>query len=388
MNKWEKRKARKQQFMLHLSKRDDVQTVVYVEPPLNLFRLLLLPFLELNNGENRRRWKRALLFKLEELSPKLLLYTPLFPVPFAFRVTAIYNFDLYLSSLLLRWKLRRLALENTVVWLYHPFDRGVLDHFRDRVLSVFDWAEAWSRYFTEFGSQKREQIKALELDIIKRVDLVFTVSQHLLGQARAVNPHSYQLFDGTVPELFDHCEDIIPADMKNLPHPILGYAGLVHDRIDFDLIEQLSDRLPHCSLVFLGHIARSTDRIRQLSQRSNVHFLGLKDYAELPAYMAAVDVCLLPYIPDTVTSPATKIFDYLATGKPTVSTDLVEMDRFRHLVKLARTSEEFIDKVRECLAENSPELAAQRKEEARRNSWALRTQEIMDTLHHRLSRHQ
>ncbi|MEF9438616.1 MAG: hypothetical protein L0922_07775, partial [Candidatus Mariimomonas ferrooxydans] len=68
-------------MMLHLSQRDDVEKVMYIEPPVNLFRLLLLPFSELKTGDGRRRWSRALMFRSERLSDKLYLNTPLFFIP-------------------------------------------------------------------------------------------------------------------------------------------------------------------------------------------------------------------------------------------------------------------------------------------------------------------
>src|SRR3990172_4379151 len=109
LNKGEKRRARKQQFMLHLSLREDVDKVLYVEPPLNFFRLLFLPFLELNSKENRNRWARALNFKIENSceSRKLFIFTPVFFIPFSFRLQLLYNLNLYISFLTVKFRTKR-----------------------------------------------------------------------------------------------------------------------------------------------------------------------------------------------------------------------------------------------------------------------------------------
>ena len=158
VNNWEKRRARKQQFMLHLSLVNDVGRVLYVEPPLNFARLILFPFKELRDCQNRQRWLRAILFKPYHISGKLSIFTPLFLIPFSFRAQALNNFNLFILHFLLKWLSRRLKLDNPVLWLYHPLDVALLKWLKYIRCSCFDWAEDWPKYFSELSFKIRQSI--------------------------------------------------------------------------------------------------------------------------------------------------------------------------------------------------------------------------------------
>lgn len=382
-NTWEKRAARKQQFMLHLSARPDVGPVVYVEPPVNLFRLLFLAFTELRAQDDRRRWKRALRGSVEPLMGKLFLYTPLFFLPFSFRIPGIYTMNLWIAAALFRLRTRHVLTDWTVVWLYHPLDVPLLRFFKRRALAVFDWAESWPEYFTEFGPRGRQWIGAAEELIVRQSDVVFTVSRRLRDAALRLNPQSYQLKDGTVPELFAAAAGVIPGPLQSLPRPIIGYVGSISSRVDLELLCALSDALPRCSIVLVGNNLRSPHDLLRMKQHTNMFYIDARPYRELPDYIAAMDVCLVPYIPALVSSPATKIFDYLAAGKPVVSTDLPEMDSFTGLVTVTSSRAAFIDAVAAHLAHPDADAAARRIAMARANSWARRTDEILDILNTR-----
>jgi hypothetical protein len=380
VDNWSKRKARKQQFMLHLSKRDDVGKVLYIEPPLNFFRLLMFYFTGAKTLENRKRWIRAITFNIYPLKGKLFLYTPLFFIPFSFRIQFIYNFNLFILLLILKIKIKKLVFTNTVLWFYHPFDYPILKWFKNRALSVFDWAEEWAEYFVEFSKRKRKKIKLFEERIIKEADLVFVVSQKLLEEAKKFNNNSYRLFDGTEYRVFQNTSDYIPRDIKHIKKPILGYLGTISHRIDVELLKFISKELPSISLVLIGDIHYKRVNISSLKDYKNIFFLGGKNYGELGKYTKYFDVCILPYKPALVSSPATKVYDYFATGKPIVMTNLLEMEKFRDFVKIARTKKEFVNYIEESLKEENPGLVKMRIKIAKENSWEARTDDIIDEI--------
>lgn len=379
INNWEKRRARKQQFMLHLSLREDVGKVLYIEPPLNLFRLLFLPFSELKTCGNRARWKRALRFKAEQSdeSKKLLIFTPVFFIPFAFRVQFIYNLNCCVSLLIIRHKLRSIGFKNMVLWLYHPFDYPLLRWFKNRVLSVFDWAEEWAEYFVEYGGGRKAEVKRLEESIIKDAGMVFVVSGKMLNKARLLNRSSHHVPDGTEYEIFQEDNNIIPEDIRKIKKPVIGYIGTVGHRFDVELLECLSKELPSCSFVLIGDIHSGLTDISRLNGCRNIYFLGSKEYRELGSYSRCFDVCILPYKPELTSSFPTKLFDYFASGKPVVSTNLIEVLKYRDIVYIAESRDEFIEYVKKALLEESYENKARRLSVARNNSWAERARDIM-----------
>lgn len=376
VNNWEKRKARKQQFMLHLSKREAIGGVFYIEPPLNFFRLLIFPFSELKNFENRHRWIRALSFKLDLLSDKLFLFTPIFFIPFSFRIQFIYNVNLYISLLIIKAKIKRAGFKNIVLWLYHPYDYYLLKWFKERILSCFDWAEEWAEYFIEISSFKRRMVKKLEEKIIKEVNVVFVVSKKLLDKAKVINPNSYVLLDGASPELFQQ-EINVPKDIAHLKKPIIGYTGTITERVNTDLLEFVSDSFPELSIVLIGDIHHHRVSIANLKKRNNIYFLGGKPYEQLPAYMKSFDVCIVPRRTEHNVPPPTKVFDYLASGKPVVSTNIPEIGWLKSYVKIAQSEEQFVEFIKDALKEDSLELRKLRLKIAEENSWAVRVVEIL-----------
>jgi len=388
INNWEKRRARKQQFMLHLSLRQDVGKILYVEPPLNLFRLLFLSSSELKTQDNRKRWLRALSFKIE--SPpggkKIFIFTPLFLFPFSFRSRFIYNLNLYILLLFIKPKISRLNFENTVLWLYHPFDYKLLRWFKKRSLAIFDWAEDWAYYFTEYSFKQRRVVKNLEDRIVQDSDIVFVVSKQLWERAKKLNDNSYQILDGTVPEIFANYDRKIPPEIENIFHPMLGYVGTVFKRLDLDLIVALSEKLPHCSIVLIGNILLPSEELIKI-RRNNVFLLGGREYDELPNYMMNFDVCILPYIPSPYNPPPTKLYDYLATGKPIVATSFPEMDgfKFKELIKIAHSEDEFVNYIKEVIQEDPPDLKTRRMQKAKENSWASRCNEIIAFIQKKMS---
>ena len=381
VNNWEKRKARKQQFMLHLSLRNDVGKVFYIEPPLNLARLIMFPFQELKDHENRQRWLRALLFKPARISDKLFVFTPLFIIPFSFKVQVLYNFNLYIIFLCVRRVLDKFSFNNIVLWLYHPFDLPLIDWFKENICVCFDWAEEWSEFFNELTRRKKKLIVNLQNEIIRKADLVFTVSQDLLERAKKINDNSFHVFDGTVPELFKNNSFAVPEDMRNLVRPVIGYSGTIYTRMDVDLLLELSRVFFNCSFVFVGEVLKLNPiNIAVLKKQPNVYFLGAKEYNSLPAYLMNFDVCIIPYLQNPVTAVPTKIYDYLATGKPVVSTAFSEAELFKDLIYIAHNHDEFIFMLKDALLKEDPILAQKRITAACLNTWALRVENIMDQV--------
>jgi|GEM_PF-748859 len=378
-NNWEKRKARKQQFMFYLSQREDVDKVLYIEPPLNFFRLLILPFLELKNLEDRLRWRRALKLEVEPLSDKFFLYTPLFFLPFSFRIQFIYNLNLFLCLQIIKIKLKNRKFKNIVLWLYHPYDYKLLDYFKKRFILCFDWAEEWSKYFWELSKLRRQKIKKLQEKIILKADLVFVVSENLLKEAKKINPYTFLLLDATSPELFQK-ETKIPKDLLGIKRPIIGYSGTIDERIDIELIKFICENLANASFVFIGNILSKRIDITDLKNLKNVYFLGAKSYKELPAYIKEFDVCISPRKVDAYIPPPTKIFDYLASKKPIVSTASVGIKDFGNCIKIANNKEEFLNFIKEALKEDRDELKQLRFKKAQENSWAIRAEEIIEKI--------
>jgi glycosyltransferase involved in cell wall biosynthesis len=144
-----------------------------------------------------------------------------------------------------------------------------------------------------------------------------------------------------------------PADLAHLPRPLLGYVGSLEDRIDWGLLTRLSEAFPSASIVLIGRLAAARSLpwyldMRRCLARPNVHALGFRAQESIDRYNRSFDVCLIPYGIDhpfnRVCCP-TKIMDYMATGRPIVSTALPECVLYSHLFDVAGSIPEFLSAV-------------------------------------------
>lgn len=239
---------------------------------------------------------------------------------------------------------QRLLVENHIaqylVWYYTPM---ALDFTRNlRPLSViYDCMDELSAF-----KGAPECLKHRERELFKAADLVFTGGQSLY-EAKCDQHHSVFAFPSSIDrEHFTQARTAIaePEDQKHIPHPRLGFFGVVDERFDVELLDQISLNRPDYQYVIVGPVVKIDPGI--LPQRENIHYLGAKSYQELPAYIAGWDVALLLFAQNESTrfiSP-TKTPEYLAAGKPVVSTpirDVVTPYGQMGLVRIAGDAQEF-----------------------------------------------
>ncbi|HIE28425.1 TPA: glycosyltransferase family 1 protein [Candidatus Poribacteria bacterium] len=378
---WIKRKARKHLLAQALSKKPAVDRVIFLEPFTNPIELINLISSESISDDDFARWKRALLFKTVKLSDKFYLHSPLSPIPLK-RFRKIYDLNCLLSSIFIK-SIAKSRSAKRVVWFYNPYDFLLLRLFPKSTILVFDWTEDWAEYHVELSPKQRRQMKELEIKMVKNVDLVFTVSDSLLKVARQYNPNSHRIPNATAFAEISNNQNIEIAGEMRIQRPILGYIGAICERTDFKLLNRLADEFPKCSIVLIGSMSQGITEsdISHLTSKNNVYYLGLKEHGELPKYIKSFDVCLMPYkLENTKTINPTKLYDYLATGKPIVSTFFDDIEYYQDLVRIAETHEEFIGQVREALAENDSALVQRRIDYAKQNSWSARADEILGVL--------
>lgn len=239
---------------------------------------------------------------------------------------------------------QRLLVENHIaqylVWYYTPM---ALDFTRNlRPLSViYDCMDELSAF-----KGAPECLKHRERELFKAADLVFTGGQSLY-EAKCDQHHSVFAFPSSIDrEHFTQARTAIaePEDQKHIPHPRLGFFGVVDERFDVELLDQISLNRPDYQYVIVGPVVKIDPGT--LPQRENIHYLGAKSYQELPAYIAGWDVALLLFAQNESTrfiSP-TKTPEYLAAGKPVVSTpirDVVTPYGQMGLVRIAGDAQEF-----------------------------------------------
>lgn len=242
-----------------------------------------------------------------------------------------------LYRLSVRGALRKLGIrEHPQLWVYTPTVAPYLDGIPRSGL-VYHCVDRWWA-FSDYDSRiMRECHEAL----CRQADVVIASAQELLEDCQRYTDRAYLVRHGVEWEHFAPAavEEIErPADIADIRGPILGFFGLIHEWIDQELLCGLADAFPEAVLVLIGKVQTDVSR---LQQKPNIRLLGQKPYGQLPAYSAAFDVGLIPFVINDLTLAINpiKLREYLSAGMPVVATSLPEIELLSDnpMVRTART---------------------------------------------------
>lgn len=230
--------------------------------------------------------------------------------------------------------------DKAVAWVFHPYQKDMISVV-DADLLVYECYDEYmaTAYVT---SRQKSAMCAYEDGILNRADVVFATARRLQETRKKKNPNTYLVPNGVDFELFSMEVDS-PQGIRHIPSPRIGYSGAINHNLDFDLLDHIALRHKDWSIVFIGpfswnRLVEQPDSLRRLQQSANVFFLGTKPYHEMPRYLSALDVLIIPFVKNEAMHAVypLKLNEYLAVGKPVVSTsfspDLVE---FSSVVTLA-----------------------------------------------------
>jgi UDP-galactopyranose mutase len=233
-----------------------------------------------------------------------------------------------------------------VLWYYTPMALAFTDHLTPAAI-VYDCMDELSAF-----KDAPAQLKELESDLMRRASVVFTGGQSLYEAKRHAHPNIHPFPSSVDVEHFARARRIAaePPDQSHIPHPRLGFFGVIDERLDVGLVEGIAAARPDWHLILIGPVVKIDPSM--LPQRPNVHYLGARKYDELPAYVGGWDVALLPFARNAATrfiSP-TKTPEYMAAGKPVVSTSIRDVVRPYGLERLVRIADDVPAFVRACAA--------------------------------------
>lgn len=237
--------------------------------------------------------------------------------------------------------------------------------------------------FSEFNGYDREATLAAERRMAAKSDLVVTTSQSLYDAKRGLNEIVALVTHGVDHEHFAQAgaPDIAPPqDIANLPRPVLGFWGLIQDWLDVDLLHALATARPEWSIVLIGEVATNVDRLRPLP---NVHLIGRRPYADLPAYARGFDLGLIPFRVNDLTRAVNpiKLREYLSAGLPVVSTALPEVACYGDHVAIAKSNEQFIEACTRIVdAGDDPRARAARQAAMRSETWESKVEELSELV--------
>lgn len=277
-----------------------------------------------------------------------------------------------------RRALHSARIERPVIWAGTPSPALVaaLDLLPSRLL-LYDCLDAVAAF-----RPGQPEVEAAEMALARRADVVLATSPELEARMRRHNPRTVLVPNAADYDHFSRriASGDIPVELRGWPRPVIGYLGEVAAWFDTGLVRRLALRHPDWSIVLVGP---ATPEARRALPEPNVHFLGRRPYSELPRYLAAFDCCLIPFRASPLTAAVSpiKLYEYLAAGKPVVSTPLPSVLPFAREVLVA-ADERFLEAVEEAVAGRHDVAAAEaRRRRARANTWDHRIARILEALH-------
>lgn len=258
--------------------------------------------------------------------------------------------------------------DSPIQWFYSPMTApSFLGQF-DQVSVVYDCMDELAQFrFAPPDIAQREQF------LLSKADVVFTGGYQLFESKSRYHDNVHFYGCGVDTKHYSKArstETVIPSEVANLPRPIFGYFGVIDERLDYDLLEHLAESFPEASVVMVGPLAKV--EAEQLPKSPNIYWLGSKSYEDLPALVKSFDVCLMPFALNEATQyiNPTKTLEYMAAGKPVVSTAVPDVVRnFTPVVKIADSNDAFAEAVRQAYQNPDNALINQGIEIANNASW-------------------
>lgn len=227
-----------------------------------------------------------------------------------------------------------------------------------------------------------ELIGRRDEELSRAADLQFVAPPALLDAKQAMNPNTHYSPHGVDVDLFRQANDAatpVPAAAQDLPGPVIGFIGSVHEWIDLDLIAWLARQRPQWTFLLVGHAAADVSELRSLA---NVRLAGAQPYPTLPQWAKAFDAAIIPYKLNRQVANANplKLREYLATGKPVVSVYNPEIAKFSQWVRIAEGREQFLSELELALAQDNPQAAAARIAAVSDQTWDSRVDHVLATV--------
>lgn len=317
---------------------------------------------------------------IRKIQDNLYVYSPII-VPFPYLRIAVWFNSYYILFILKRWT-KAVNFSNPIIWTFlpTPLSLSLIENVTYKLLIYY----CIDNFTTSSTAAKK--ISTSEIRLLKMSDLTFVTSSELYRYCSKHNQNVHIFPFGVNYARFEKIRldnGSKPDEIKQIKNPIIGYVGGIHKWIDFGLMKRLAEKRPDYSFVFVGPIQVN---ISSMSGLKNVFFLKQQDHDKLPSFIKNFDACVIPYLITDYTKNVypTKLNEYLAMGKPVISTFLPEIMNFNkindNIVYIGKNDEEFINLVDEVVGGYNIEAAQKRIEVARKNSWNNKISEMSNLM--------
>lgn len=344
-----------------------------------------------------RRWRRGDIrlqelwrAPVEQVAPNLFVFRYPLWAPMTERLQ-VHRLSRLVWRLALQRALRQVGIARPIVWLSLPSTIQALAEIPRVRLLVYHVIDEYSAD-NGLSAASRCRMQALEQQVMARADVVVVVSEALYQAKRQGHAHTYLVPNGVDYQAYQTAlsRPDVPASVRAIRGPRLGYSGLIGDKLDFPMLLQVARQHPDWSLVFVGEarVVQHAALWQTLRALPNVHYLGQVGVADVPEYVKTFHVGLMPYLQDrhaAYISPL-KLYDYLAAGIPVSTLEIPAIAPFRPYVHVAQGPDEFAQAVRAALEDTAPERRQARQRLSLQHTWDTRVERLSEILQAHLAR--
>ena len=272
-----------------------------------------------------------------------------------------------------------------VQWFYTPMPAPFMIGAFGEAVNVYDCMDELANFrFAPNELVHRERF------LLARADVVFAGGRALADAKSRFHGNVHFFGCGVDAAHFGRAREHdlgIALSVQSLTKPVLGYVGVIDERLDYALLAHLADQMPEASIAMVGPVVKVN--AAELPRRLNIHWLGQRDYQMLPSFIKGFDVCLMPFAINKATEyiNPTKTLEYMATGKPIVSTPVPDVVRnFAPIVTVAGTAEGYLSAVRRSITAPDAELSRLGIARASESSWDAITTEMTRLMERAVAR--
>ncbi len=267
--------------------------------------------------------------------------------------------------------------ELEIGWFYSPAFSSLITNF------VFDTVIYDCMVELSLCKNTPYQLITQEKFLMAEAHIVFTAGKSLYDNKKKCHSNVHCFASSVDRAHFDKAMDeiAIPEDIKHIKKPVVGYVGIIDERINLDLICKTARLLPDVGFAMIGPISNIAEE--DLPKEENIYYLGMKSYNDIPNYINAFDIAMLPFaINDTTESLSpTKTLEYIAAGKPIISTAIKDIvSEYGHCIPIVETAEEFAEKIQHLWKIHQEDHSAEYNEILENTSWDETAYQILTII--------
>ena len=335
--------------------------------------------------------KKTLPKIIKKQSENLYLFYPTQYIPFKrFRLIRNINqdFNLFLFRVFVSFLEYKNNSKGKIIWIFDPNTRFIIDYLDKSWKVIYDCVDFWSA--TGKTEKEKKIIERTEKDLTIKADLVTAISKVLQKHLQKYRQDVYLVPQGFRLQDFENQNNYIAPKIK-AKKPIIGFAGAVNHRLDYNLLLPLAKRNPNWSFVIWGPVLEEEkipDKVKQMKRKlltlPNVSTGFLKERKKLPGIFKQFDISIIPYdISQDFNKYCypMKLFEFFYLGKPVISTEIEELKRFPEFVKIGKDKNEWQEILVSLTNNPWPErLKKRQKKLAEENSWEKKINTITSSI--------